>query len=300
MRLVALVWSLDGPRDTLHSLLAKRIEQRGSNHQTLRAGEGHEAVLWQFLSQYEAFDPVVGADASFDDHFKIDPAWSRERALDQVLNFICPIVQVERPSNDAITNSITAADAYVPKNKKVVSEKEKEKLKARMAPRYYGLSVDVGLASLLEPIFARVPEDEKTLWKWLALNDRVEKKPHITLVHEVELSQPDEVQRAARKALWDRYESLLASSSGPVKVGVKLGPRIAYDDKVVSIEAFVEPDERIEAAKRHVTAGYAEGSRPVEGKLIFEAIHNGSERPGLNVVELDEAIHVTGILKGLR
>jgi tRNA ligase len=56
VRLLALNWSLDQPRATIHRICSDRVQQRGDNHQTLRAdlsSRPHEDVIWKFIDSTE-------------------------------------------------------------------------------------------------------------------------------------------------------------------------------------------------------------------------------------------------------
>jgi hypothetical protein len=51
VHLLALNWSLDQPKATIHRICGDRVQQHGDNYQTLRADcKSHEEVIWMFIN----------------------------------------------------------------------------------------------------------------------------------------------------------------------------------------------------------------------------------------------------------
>ncbi|GAA5944842.1 tRNA ligase [Sporobolomyces koalae] len=297
IRLVALVYPVDSaalPRDQFHALMARRIVSRGENHQSLRAGEVHEAVIWQFLGQHEAFDPVANAqsDGKFDVMIEMRPEWERMEALDHVARQLANIdgMNITVPEPTKLEEAIEFAKAWKVEVKKSTPDDSTTAVKKRQQkvqkPRYYGLAVEVNLRDLLP---ARLPvemvEQEDSLWNSLVKASRVETKPHVTLVHQVELKLEDEAIRVKKQDLWDRYEAMveLATREGSepenrqaLEVEVVLGPRLVWNDRVMSIEVseLVSTSDQIgfaEDRSAHITVGTRSSDiRPIEGKWIME------------------------------
>ncbi|KAM0786912.1 hypothetical protein ACM66B_002336 [Microbotryomycetes sp. NB124-2] len=378
VRTVALVYAIDTPelpRDKVHALCASRILQRGDRHQTLRPilpGETndetdlkmHEQAIWQFLGQYEAFDPALNGsgDGQFDLVVDLRPEWTREQALQHVISSLQGVVPgVKEPSSEELKEAIEYASSWSPDKKKVVTKEQVDKKKAKIKPRYYGVKVEANLADLVSKALEAhqsadsVRDDEDDTFSYLLKHDRVEKNPHVTLVHENEIKdstaskivekaatnfaavtgsvtatpaplQLDEAARQRKQALWDRFSNMikLAEQRGSqsLDVDVTLGPRIAWDQRVMTIEVSalsksttsvpgsVAEKEEIEMPGQgddrhaHVTVGTRDDKiRPVEGKWLLEALIRGERqtRNGgeIRFVEI-EPIKVKGHLAGLK
>ncbi|KAI5476406.1 tRNA ligase [Pseudohyphozyma bogoriensis] len=315
VRLVALVWPVDSPeypRDKLHALCASRIVTRGQNHQTLRAGEGHENALWQFFGQHEAFEPATNKeDGAFHEVIEMKHDWTKKEALEHVVEKMVGILGVAKPSDKEIEEALEFADGYKPTVFKQLTDKEREKLEEKKKPRYYGIAVEARLFDVLSPVFA--PGSNET-FDAISKAGRIEQNPHVTLVHEVELQSSDEEFKKAKKELWDHYvktvEGTKTAGADSVAIEVTLGPRVVYDSRAMSIEVSnisskVDGVLRLEGKKSaHVTVGTLENDiRPVEGKLLFDALADGkteSEKGGEIHVKEMEVVKCRGVLKGLR
>lgn len=314
---MALVWPVDSlthPPDKLHSLLASRIVARGQNHQTLRAGEGHESALWQFFGQHEAFDPAVNKeDGEFHEVIEMDHGWTKREALEHVVDKMSGIVGIDKPTPLQIDLALKFAEEYVPSVKKELTEQEQEKLRAAKRPRYYGVAIEQDLNAFLSPYFEHDSDDH--LFSILALKDRIEKSPHVTLVHEVELQSDDEDLKTSRQALWTHYQHLIndakVEGSKSLDIEVVLGPRIVWDSRAMAIEvSSLSSPERgvLELAAEHrgfhVTVGTTDAAiRPVEGKLLMDAAAEGrkvSELGGEIYVREIQPVKVCGKLRGMR
>lgn len=321
VRLIALVWNLDSPtlpRDKVHAICASRIVSRGQNHQTLRAGEGHESAIWQFFAQYEEFDQVTNSeDSRFNEVIEMRLEWDQKETLVKTLDRLVERLGIEKPSEEKIEEALQFARDYTPTIKKEISA---AKLAKALAPRYYGIAVEQDLPSLLNPYFLdnslKIKGLNIALYSHLHLAKRIELNPHITLVHEVELTNPDKIFAAKKQILWDHYASLISNAategSESLVVDIELGPRIFWDKRVMSIEvskitsasqpkslAVVEGGEAVVQEKEvagmkkdvgaipyleegkgsaHITVGTIETSiRPVEGKLIVKAWEDGKK-----------------------
>ncbi|KAK4057376.1 tRNA ligase [Microbotryomycetes sp. JL221] len=301
VRLVALVYLIDTPelpRDKLHALCAQRIVQRGDRHQTLRPilpGEAtdetdlriHEQAIWQFLGQYEAFDSALNGtgDGQFDHVIELRPEWSREQSLNHVISELKGVLPgVVEPSQQQIEDSISFAKEWTPDKKKIVTKEQHDKKKSKIKQRYFGVKVEADLSAVVKLALERAKdegrwtendEDDFT-FNYLVTHDRIEKNPHVTLVHENEIksSQSDtkevvnkaatvmasiagsitatpqppqlnEVVRLRKQSLWDRYGDMIkqneqsgtsATSSSNLNVNVTLGPRIVWDKRAMTIE----------------------------------------------------------------
>ncbi|GAA5866757.1 hypothetical protein JCM1840_004254 [Sporobolomyces johnsonii] len=348
VRLVALVWPIDSPtlpRDKFHALCASRIVHRGQNHQSLRAGEGHEQVIWQFLGQHEAFDPAVNAgDGRFDVVIEMKPEWERAEALERALDELAKIdglIPTERlpVGKDKVHEALEFARTWAPKIKKAVTptEEQQKKRKKAVEARYYGIAAAFDVHQLVEAhLPVRERDDPDSLWSALVKASRVERHPHVTLVHNHELKSEDEGVRRAKQALWDKYAGLVeaaaataasggggatkdddaaAAAARKLDVELVLGPRLVWDGRAMSIEVsalmtkveVAEGDapliELVDGRSAHITVGTRSSDiRPVEGKFLMEAAQRGDKatKDGGEIHEVRIAeVRVPGKLAGL-
>ncbi|KAK4052810.1 tRNA ligase [Microbotryomycetes sp. JL201] len=376
VRTVALVYAIDTPelpRDKLHALCASRIVQRGDRHQTLRPilpGETndeadlkmHEQAIWQFLGQYEAFDPALNGagDGQFDLVVEMRPEWSREQALKTVISALQGVVPgVTEPSEEQFKQAIEYASSWTPEKKKVITKEQVDKKKAKVKPRYYGVKVEADLANFVQKalemhqpaVFDGASQDDT--FSFLVKHGRVEKNPHVTLVHENEIKDADatskvadkaaaalaaaagavtatpappkmdETARQRKQALWNKYSNMVKQAeqhgSQTLEVDVTLGPRIAWDKRVMTIEVSgldsahavpgagndgIEMPGQGDDRHAHVTVGTRDDKiRPVEGKWLLEALLRGEKQTKdggeIRFVEI-EPVKVKGHLAGLK
>lgn len=311
------MWPIDSPslpRDKLHEIFASRIVARGQNHQTLRAGEGHEAAIWQFFGQHEKFDPATNKeDGDFDDVIELSPAWGKLQALEHVVDRLVDIVGLARPTAEQLDAAITYADAYRPKVFKEISADAKAKLEARRGFRYFGIAAEQDVAALVGPLFTDTTRPP--LLEHLLLSDRIIKSPHVTLVHEAEVKSADEAVAKVHKLRWDHYAQLVKAAtkagSDSLVVELTIGPRLVWDDRAMSLEvsaltsaAGTSLQLAVDGRSAHITVGTKEEDiRPVEGKLVLEAALRGDKTTELggeiHVLEF-EPVKVRGRIAGLR
>ncbi|BGP19484.1 hypothetical protein JCM10213_006304 [Rhodosporidiobolus nylandii] len=340
VRLVALVWPTNTdslPRDKFHALCSSRIVVRGENHQTLRAGEHHEQVIWQFLGQNEPFEPDGNAsDAKFDHVIEMRAEWTKEEALqhaveelskiDGVLPAGTPVPLPQAKVEEAIEYQRGWSTSI---RKEMTPQQQKQAAKAAAA-RYYGLSVDLDVKAFVEQHLPQKEKDDpSSLWSSLVKSSRVERKPHVTLVHRTELESKDADFRKEKQALWDRYARLVedAATHGPdaaanvaakekLEVELTLGPKLVWDGRAMSLEISAleckAPAEKgaqplIQLAQKrsaHITVGTkASDIRPVEGKFLMELAAKGAEESPeggkIHVVTLSCVKKVPARLAGL-
>lgn len=262
--------------------------------------------------------------------------WEQEEALRHCVDELAKIdgllpagAQPPLPK-DRVAEAIDFAQKWTPSVRKEATPPAKAKARSKTAPaRYYGISVEVDLQSIVE---RHLPEaeraDAKSLWSTLVKSSRVERHPHVTLVHRNELEAEDATVRAEKQAQWDRYAQLVdaaaagddsAEDGSPARaldVELTLGPRLAWDGRAMSIEvsALTPKSSSADPASTpsitlaedrgaHITIGTrASDIRPVEGRWLMEAVMNGKKTTvaggDIHVVEI-EPVKTSGRLAGL-
>lgn len=341
VRLVALLWPLDNlPHNEIHRICADRIVARGENHQSLRpvrTGE-HEVILSRFFSQYEEFDNAfnTGSDAEFDHVIHYNISWDIEKVLEhtieqlleidaKALDDASKIPGLRRPSKDEMHEAIAVAKGYKPQ---VYKEMKLESLDpsakrggSNKGARYYGIAVEVDIQSLLARYFDAVDGEADNFFLQLREKGRIEKKPHVTLIHERELEAPPEPTSGSTeelefcKELWERCKKISQLwGEESITVTLTLGPTLAYDGRSMSIQVSnlaysgLNLDPRIIPSDKrkdsyHITVGTANNEiRPVEGKWLLEAALKGEQvsQPGEKIRTLQiEPVEVKGRVKGM-
>lgn len=304
IRKVAMVFAVDKlPGNLVHRVCSDRIVARGERHQSLRAdleSNSHEAILHKFLVEHEPFNSVLNGDSDgrYDEVIEVDPTLDSPEMLNQVIQRVTEVLSdISAPESSRISKALEDALGYAPSLRK---EAKTEPVKTR----YFGIAVEADLLTFLESHFENVPE---ALYHHLKVEGRIERRPHITLVHHKEVDSGDE----EAKKTWERATDLTKRYGvDAVRVPVQLGPKIAWNDRVMAIEALLVDDasEELEGVLRHrhsfhITVGTANREVPaVEGKWLVEAMHRGDSQTqdGLKVnTALVGTVQVDGRIKGL-
>lgn len=331
IRLVAIVWPLSRlPHNEIHRICLDRIVQRGENHQSLRPVETgeHELILTRFFGQTDPFDPALnGCDSPFDEIIEMDISWDLEKALEYVVESLVKIdsqkgrikgLDGKRPSKEDIQQALVKSKAYKPS---VYKEMSLDGLDKAKSIRYYGIAVEVDLPSVLERFFTEQAKDlDRTTFDKLKEKNRVDKKPHVTLVHSAELAAKEGEEEkteeiAFAKKLWEKCETITKRwGSDTIDVKLTLGPLLCWDSRAMSIQVShveysgagvkaedVPSDERKDSY--HITVGTLDNEiRPIEGKWLLEAAMRGEteSKAGetISIVHMPTK-EVTGRIRGL-
>ncbi|KAL4068638.1 RNA ligase-domain-containing protein [Scleroderma yunnanense] len=303
-RLLALHWSLDKPYAMIHRVCGDRVFLRGDNHQTLRADtitKSHEDVIWQFIRDSEELainevDNII--DMEIEDTLEATVA----RAVDGCVD----VLGLEKPSQESIDEAVRIAREYMPKTKNPNDKKVK-----KFEPRYYGILPEIDLLDVIGTRLdeaEEVPENGVEFWRALVANSRVTNRPHVTIVHQKNIPEQEE--------LWERCSVIHLMSSPPL-FSFNLG-HLVWNDRVMAfiVEAFdlATPDDTADAGQEghdfvsklhedirnilHITVGTADPNiPPVEAKALVDAWRKG-ERTGIGSLEI-EGLSAQGRIKGL-
>lgn len=363
------------PQNEIHRICSDRIVGRGENHQSLRplkTGE-HEIILMRFFSQTEPFDLAfnTSSDSHFHEVIEMDVSWDFRRSLEYVIERLCDVGDVKgvnaRPTSQEIDAAVEKALGYKPslyKEMKVEGLDPKQKGKG---PRYYGIAVEVDLPKLLEKIFhapaaassdshaasGSLPSVDRLRFKVetqsgggsleagrkffddLKTKDRIEKRPHVTLIHESELkprkvdvdgNPPSSTGEASGgeaekkevelcKALWDKCKAAASRwGTETIEVTLTLGPLLVWDGRAMSIQVShveyggvnVRTDDMPSDDRKdsyHITVGtLSQDIRPIEGRWLMESALKGEResKAGLPLTQVRmETVQVKGRIKGL-
>ena len=323
VRLLALNWSLDQPPATIHRICGDRVQERGDNHQTLRADastKSHEEAIWRFINTTQELSP-----SEVDTVVEMDIKESLEESLRRAVNGVVGVLGLEMPCDEKIEEALDLVNEYKP----AVKKRDEERKKKTDVVRYYGLLPEIDLESLLDQTFANQEQNDKgkDVWTHLKTNHRITKRPHVTIVHRNSIHHESE--------LWDRCTVLHEMSTGPLFKG-KL-TNVVWNDRVMAItvddfdldimggggesstttttggggqegRAFVSKLSTDVRERLHITVGTKEaGIQPVEAKLMVEEWKKKKNKGGggggerdeiIKSVKLDDLV-VYGRIKGL-
>lgn len=240
-RYFALHWPLELPSEEIHKICSERILLRGENHQKLRADDDeYKRILWTFIRSTE--------EPAFDEFDVIETMNLTENIEDSITRAVKACVRVldlPFPSDEEMEQAFTAAREY----RVVISDEEKErqaKLKAaKKKPRYYALrpnSFDLEgfVRSTLDSAKLAEGEPTRSFFGKLCKDKRIERKPHVTIVHERMLpeSQP----------LWDACEVL--AKEDPLEQFEVTFRSIVHNDRVMAISVDLAETSGTEAISK--------------------------------------------------
>jgi tRNA ligase len=350
VRLVALAYALETvPLNTLHRVCSQRILARGRNHQSLRADakgasgtKEHEVILWRFLEEVQPFQTggkgegtEGAADERFDDVVRLDVQASEGDNLAKAVDALVPLLGCERPRDEALAAALAHAHAYkAPVTRKgkdaAPAEGEAESATTVKGARYYGLTVEVDPFAALAPILrARAADspahaEARDFLQRLSRDGRINKSPHVTLVHHMELCKPSEdapeaplqptPEQQHAQAKWERYAALCAPGAAEAQFAIHLD-RIAWDGRVMTFGVgHVESGElrdfdTLQRGPRgdadgawtpHVTIGtVSDEVRPFEANRVLRDADAGAGE-GVQLLRLENAeLVATGWLRGM-
>ena len=304
VRLLALNWSLDQPPATIHRICGDRVQERGDNHQTLRAdmsSKSHEEVIWMFINSTQELTPN-----EVDNVVEMELGESMEDSVKRAVEGCVAVMGLEMPSDEKIQEALDVVKGYAPAVKKPDDPKDKKK---KLDVRYYGLLAEVDLTDLLDRAFANEPQTNKDFWTQLKTDHRVTKRPHVTIVHRNSID--------TERELWDRCTALYEMSTTTLPLFKGTLSNLVWNDRVMAITLedfdvdmsvpsesqeggeFVSqlPDEV--RARLHITVGTGNGKiQPVEAKTMVQQWRRGEELDKIKSIKLDNRI-VYGRIKGL-
>lgn len=206
-------------------MLSDRVLARGANHQSLVADPDnpdatfHEEVIRKFLDTVDELQP-----AEVDKVVEMRIGEGMEEAVGRAVEGCVAVLGVKRPSEAELGEAVGVARGYEPKTKKIAGVGDSE----AKVPRYFAFSPEIDLDDILRPKLTFLPTEPDTsssFWADLQENNRVTRRPHVTVVHKNSL--PDE------QDLWERCRALYRMRSPPL-FKFKLG-HVVWNARVMAI-----------------------------------------------------------------
>ena len=305
VRLLALNWSLDQPHAKIHRICGDRVQKRGDNHQSLRAdmsSKSHEEIIWTFINSTEELTPNEVTNV-----VEMELEESMEDSVKSAVQGCVSVMGLEMPSDEKIQEGLDVANGYTPAAKKPDDPKVKKK---KSDVRYYCLLPEVDLEELLDRALANEPQD---FWTQLKTDQRVTKRPHVTIVHKNSID--------TERELWDRCSSIhkLSTATPPLFKGTL--SNVLWNDRVMAItlddlakegSVDAEEDESQQGpefvsklphdvrTRLHITVGTKDGNiQAVEAKTMVQQWRRGEELDTIKSKKLDDLPVVYGRIKGL-
>ncbi|KAJ7183462.1 RNA ligase-domain-containing protein [Mycena filopes] len=306
VQLLALNWDVDTkPPALVHRLCADRIQQRGTNHQTLLAPANdtkkmHEDVLWMFLLRGQ---PLAASEV--DEIVEMEVEESVEAAVRRAVAACVRVLGLEEPKEERVREAVDKVLGYkVQPAPGAMAKLEKEKT---LPPRYFGILPELSLETILAPALDKL---QVPLWTKLRKDRRVAKRPHVTLVHHAQLADSDSEQ-----ALWDRCLALHTSVARPPLFRFRLG-HVVWNERIMAVTVeqlevaeegtggqagaeFISQLPEAVSRRLHITVGTEnQNVAPVEAGAMVEGWREDGQKGGVKSVKL-EGVVVTGRVKGL-
>ncbi|KAJ7036756.1 RNA ligase-domain-containing protein [Mycena alexandri] len=319
VRLLALNWAVDTmPPALVHRICADRVQQRGTNHQTLLApaddvAKKHEDVLWMFLKSAQPL-----ASSEVDEVVEMEVEEDMEAAIRRAVTACVRVLGVAEPEEKRMQEAIDKVRGYKAEPAPGAGAKKGKDKNKDAGPRYFALLPEISLEPLLAPVLAKTTP-QNPLWKTLQEKKRVNVRPHVTLNHMSELKAPDGAVNKSAQELWGRCQALHSSLGRPPQFRFRLG-HIVWNERVmavtvedvelaeegsegqVGVEFISQLPEEVRR-RLHITVGTRDGQvPPVEAMAMVEGWRAAGEAAGksggVQSVKL-EGVVAMGRVKGL-
>ncbi|PPQ91068.1 hypothetical protein CVT25_014736 [Psilocybe cyanescens] len=306
VRLLALNWSIDKPPAMVHRICSDRVLDRADNHQTLRAdssaARSHEEVIWMFINSAEEL-----ASKEVDEIVEMDIDDDLEQAVKRAVDGCVRVIGVPRPSDEKFAEALEVVKKYEPAVKKPDDPKTK---KGQAEPRYFGLLPEVDLVEILDERLMQddVDKDIRDFWVALKADDRITKRPHVTIVHRNGKEKEHE--------LWERCTNLHSMPVTPPTFKGTLG-KVVCNLRVMALTVenlevadpgegasqegpdFVSKLPHAVRERLHITVGTKSPDiQGVEAMGMVLLLREKGQVENTKVVELSD-ISVKGRVKGL-
>jgi tRNA ligase len=246
------------------------------------------------------------APSEVDDVVEMELGESLEDAVKRAVEGCVAVMGLEMPSDEKIQEGLNIVKTYAPKVKR--PDEEKKKVQAQ----YYGLLPEIDLEDLLDRALANEDQPIKDFWNELKTENRVTKRPHVTIIHRSSID--------TERDLWDRCTALREMSKDvPLFKGTLRN--VIWDGRVMAIT--VEDFDVVEAAegssggsntgrefvsnlpdnirsRMHITVGTRNaGIKPVEAKAMVQQWRRGEAGDKIKSIKLSVEHVVDGRIKGL-
>jgi tRNA ligase len=256
--------------------------------------------LNRFLQDRQAFDPALHGDSDglIHEEIDIDPSLDALPMLKSMCDRLVPLLKLEMPSHEELEEALKEAKDYKPSLRKEIKA---DPIKCR----YYAVSAEVNLESFI----AGLLESQKLqcdLWKTLQDEDRIEKHPHITILHSKKKPGEDASDKN-KKDFDDFWAECRTLSHRQCDFTITVGPRLAWNDRVMTLEVSkLETQEVLgqssrlhhDDSHRHITIGTkSKDISGYEGKVLMHDLVAGKTH-GMQVAEV--GVHqFQGRMKGM-
>ena len=238
---------------------------------------------------------------------EMDITASMQDSIKRAVEGCANALGLDMPCDERIKEGLEVARGYTPDlvKKKRDDDGGDEKKGKKWEARYYGLLPEIDLVGLLDPVFVDIRSSSGSdLWTALKTDQRVAKRPHVTIVHRHSMH--------AERDLWNRCVALHHPTTTTTTMFKGRLSHVVWNERVMAItvdDLDVVGEEQKEFVTKlsndvkdrlHITVGTKEEKiLPVEAKAMVEKWkkHRGDDG-GIQSIPLDNRI-VYGRIKGL-
>jgi tRNA ligase len=267
-KIIALDWGVDYmDKKSLLELTAKRVEERGENHQSLTPGrtKDYKRILASFIHHRDPIDTDTTSDSRIDTVFDL----GIQNSIRQNVQTIIEGLSLENRSDAEMNQAFMDAKSFKESFKKEVKSTKERK------PQYYGIKIQSGLTDLIEK--AILVSEFKEGWPLL--------KPHVKLGAQkgfhstITLRSLHPQMTKEFDTRWKQYKDNQQDKDDPLKINatVKLvTSRLVWNDRIMALE-IQSTDPPYESMNRykHVTIATLNSSvKASESNSLLEEYHD--------------------------
>jgi len=285
----------------------------------------HEAILWRFIDSSEEFESKEA-----DETIELKVQNSLEENLAIVIERLAELMGLEKPEEEKVEEALEWARGYDPEVKK-----EMDGTKS-VPPRYYALAPEIDVVDIVRRAVAgSVVEgeggeggegrvDPLVFLTHLIENKRIIAKPHVTLIHEKEVSDEREAagfppttaeeddapsfEGGPKSQTWSRCVAIAVNPSRPL-FAFKMH-HLIWNERIMALSIEdVEPDHVRDGTLElpqddkdgmHVTVGTRDMEvAPFEARKMVREFREGKKVEGVWSIDLKDVESGKGRVKGL-
>ncbi|KAI9105614.1 RNA ligase-domain-containing protein [Phlyctochytrium arcticum] len=304
-KIYALDWGIeDAIRDkgfpAVMNILAKRVLERGENHQSLtpQRTQDFRAVIANFLKTRDRLDIDTEADAHINQIVSLRLEDSVHANLSRIVTLLCLEMPTQERFDSALQNAIAHKETVIKKVKDTSGKRDTSYYAVRIDPTF-------DLEGLLSEVFAKEPPGKANFWRSLKDSNRVSaatsKGWHITLVPPMKAGKPTDREQDLRKLYANRIAKYLEDPNAKTFRVATHADRgfpvdfemtdVVWDDRVMCIVVgSLPPDIQHINSVPHITV--ATTSDAVKNVISNEVLASSSDT--INRLKLRSKVRVTG------
>jgi tRNA ligase len=245
-RIIALDWGVDFmDKKTLLELTAKRVEERGENHQSLTPSrtKDYKRILASFIHHRDPIDTDTTSDSRIETVLDL----SIQSSVLQNIQIVIDALSLEPKSDVELNQAFLDAKSFQESFKKEVKSPKARK------PQYYGIKIQSALIDLIEK--AIVESEFQDKWTYLRPHVKLgaQKGWHSTIT--LGSLNPDLTKEYDNR--WKLYKDNQQTKEDPLQINamVKLKTsRLVWNNRIMALEIeSTEPPYECMNRYKHIT-----------------------------------------------